>query len=304
MTIGFIGLGKMGAGMTRRLLKSNHTVVAWNRTPAKLEAIIKDGVTPAHTIEELIAKLPKPRVIWLMVSAGSAVDEVVGHLLPHLESGDVIVDGGNSKFSDDQARQKHVADKGVTWVDAGVSGGIAGENDGYCIMLGSDKQEAIAHLKPILDDLASDNKSWEHVGPNGAGHFVKMVHNAIEYGMMQAFAEGYDLLKRGPYDKLDLLQVTQLWGKGSIVRSYLLQMIEQALESDVNLEKLEPFVAENGEGRWAVQTAIDHKVPFSVNAASVFSRFASQDDNSYALRLLAAMRQQFGGHAVQEVKIK
>ena len=297
MRIGFVGLGRMGANMVRRLLRDGHEVVAYNRTPEKTKEIAGEGATAAFSIGELVDKLEKPRAVWIMVPAGDATEAQIEDLLEHLEAGDTIIDGGNTNFHDDQRRQRDLAAKGINYVDAGTSGGIWGLQVGYCLMVGGEK-EAVESLEPIFKSLAPDG-GYLHVGGPGAGHYVKMVHNGIEYGLMQAYAEGFEIMHASSYE-LDLAGISELWMQGSVVRSWLLELAGRAFRANgPHLEHLKGFVADSGEGRWTVQEAIDHDVPAPVITLSLLTRFRSRQDDSYGAKVLAALRNEFGGHEVK-----
>jgi 6-phosphogluconate dehydrogenase len=297
MRIGFVGLGRMGANMVRRLLRDGHEVVAYNRTPEKTKEIAGEGATPAFSIAELVDKLEKPRAVWIMVPAGDATEAQIEELLEHLEAGDTIIDGGNTNFHDDQRRQRDLAAKGINYVDAGTSGGIWGLQVGYCLMVGGEK-EAVEPLEPIFTSLAPEG-GYLHVGGPGAGHYVKMVHNGIEYGLMQAYAEGFEIMHASSYE-LDLAGISELWMQGSVVRSWLLELAGRAFRANgPDLEHLKGYVEDSGEGRWTVQEAIDHDVPAPVITLSLLTRFRSRQDDSYGAKVLAALRNEFGGHAVK-----
>ncbi|HEV8545769.1 MAG TPA: decarboxylating 6-phosphogluconate dehydrogenase [Candidatus Limnocylindrales bacterium] len=297
MQIGFVGLGRMGANMVRRLLRDGHEVVAYNRTPEKTKEIAGEGATAAFSIEELVTKLAAPRAVWIMVPAGDATEAQIAELLEHLEAGDTIIDGGNTNFHDDQRRQPDLAAKGIRYVDAGTSGGIWGLQVGYCLMVGGER-EAIEPLEPIFKSLAPEG-GYLHVGGPGAGHYVKMVHNGIEYGLMQAYAEGFEIMHASSYE-LDLAAISELWMQGSVVRSWLLELAGRAFRANgQDLEHLKGYVADSGEGRWTVQEAIDHDVPAPVITFSLLTRFRSRQDDSYGAKVLAALRNEFGGHAVK-----
>jgi 6-phosphogluconate dehydrogenase len=297
MRIGFVGLGRMGANMVRRLLRDGHEVVAYNRTPEKTKEIAGEGATAAFSIAELVEQLEKPRAVWIMVPAGDATEAQIEELLEHLEAGDTIIDGGNTNFHDDQRRQRELAAKGINYVDAGTSGGIWGLQVGYCLMVGGEK-EAVEPLEPIFTSLAPEG-GYLHVGGPGAGHYVKMVHNGIEYGLMQAYAEGFEIMHASSYE-LDLAGISELWMQGSVVRSWLLELAGRAFRANgPDLEHLKGYVEDSGEGRWTVQEAIDHDVPAPVITMSLLTRFRSRQDDSYGAKVLAALRNEFGGHAVK-----
>ena len=297
MQIGFVGLGRMGANMVRRLLRDGHDVVAYNRTPEKTKEIAGEGATPAFSIEELVDKLTPPRAVWIMVPAGDATEAQIAELMEHLQSGDTIVDGGNTNFHDDQRRQPELAGKGIGYIDAGTSGGIWGLQVGYCLMVGGER-EVVEPLEPIFRSLAPEG-GYLHVGGPGAGHYVKMVHNGIEYGLMQAYAEGFEIMHASSYD-LDLAAIAELWMQGSVVRSWLLELAGRAFRANgQDLHSLKGWVADSGEGRWTVQEAIDRDVPAAVITLSLLTRFRSRQDDSYSAKVLAALRNEFGGHAVK-----
>jgi 6-phosphogluconate dehydrogenase len=296
MELGMVGLGRMGLNMTIRLVRGGHRVVGFNRHPEPIAEAAKAGAVPSHSLAELVKHLAAPRVVWLMIPAGAPVDETIEALVPMLARGDLIVDGGNSNYKDSVRRGARLAGAGIEYVDAGVSGGIWGLELGYCTMLGGSR-EAIARLAPALDSLAP-KEGWLHVGGSGAGHFCKMIHNGIEYGMMQAYAEGFEILRASDYD-YDLAKVSHLWNQGSVVRSWLLELAERAFRADPGMEKIRGWVEDSGEGRWTVQEAIDRNVPAEVLTLALLNRFRSRQDDSYRDRVIAALRQQFGGHAVK-----
>jgi 6-phosphogluconate dehydrogenase len=297
MRIGFIGLGRMGSNMVRRLLRDGHAVVAYNRTPEKTREIAGEGAEAAFTIAELVDKLEKPRIAWIMVPAGDATEAQIQELLRHLEPGDTIVDGGNTNFHDDVRRHALLAEHGLRYVDAGVSGGIWGLANGFCLMVGGDP-EAVAPIEPVFRTLAPQD-GYLHVGGPGAGHYVKMIHNGIEYGMMQAYAEGFEILHAGDY-RLDFAAIADMWNHGSVIRSWLLELAALAFRADgQDLEHLKGWVADSGEGRWTVQEALERDVPAPVITLALQTRFRSRQDDSYSAKVLAALRNQFGGHAVK-----
>jgi 6-phosphogluconate dehydrogenase len=296
MDIGFIGLGRMGANMVRRLLLAKHRVVAYNRTAEKTREIMTEGADGAFSLEELVGKLARPRAVWIMVPAGDPTETQIDELLKLLEEGDTIVDGGNSNFHDSVRRHDKVAGHGINYVDAGVSGGIWGLRVGYCLMVGGEP-EPVQRLEPIFRSLAPKD-GYLHVGGPGSGHFVKMIHNGIEYGLMQSYAEGFEILHASTY-KLDLAAIAELWNHGSVVRSWLLELAVSALAEDQDLTHIKDWVADSGEGRWSVQEAIDHDVPAPVITLALLNRFRSRQDESYQAKVLAALRNEFGGHAVK-----
>ncbi len=299
MRIGFIGLGRMGANMVRRLVRDGHEVVVFNRTPEKTTEIVAEGkgAIASFSIAEQVGMLEKPRAVWVMVPAGDATEAQIEELLEHLEPGDTIIDGGNTNFHDDVRRHAALKDKGIQYVDAGTSGGIWGLELGYCLMVGGDT-DAVKPLEPVFTTLAPDD-GYLHVGGPGAGHYVKMVHNGIEYGLMQAYAEGFEIMHASDYE-LDLAGISELWMHGSVVRSWLLELAGRAFRANgPDLEHLKGWVADSGEGRWTVQEAIDKDVPAPVITLSLLTRFRSRQDDSYGARVLAALRNEFGGHAVK-----
>jgi 6-phosphogluconate dehydrogenase len=297
MEIGFVGLGRMGFNMTLRLLQGGHRVVAWNRSADKVEEVARQGAVAAASLADLVAKLATPRTVWIMLPAGAPTDDAIRAIAPALSPGDLVVDGGNSNFHDDQRRAKELAASGVLYADAGTSGGIWGLKNGYCMMLGG-PAEAIARLKPGLDTLAPP-EGWLHCGPAGAGHFAKMIHNGIEYGMMQSYAEGFEILKASEYT-YDLAKLSHVWNQGSVVRSWLLELAELAFAKDPGLEKIKGWVEDSGEGRWTVLEAIDKNVPAEVLTLSLMRRFRSRQQDTFTDRVLAALRAEFGGHAVKD----
>ena len=297
MRIGLAGLGRMGMNMVRRLLQGGHEVVAYNRTPAKVAEIAAEGALASSSLADMVAKLPAPRVVWLMLPAGAVTEEHIEELKTLLSPGDILVEGGNSRFSDDLRRAPELEKLGVTYLDAGVSGGIWGLTVGYCTMVGG-PGEAFARIEPLLATLAPP-RGYMHCGPVGSGHYVKMIHNAIEYGMMQAYAEGFALLDASRYSKdLDFAKLSHLWNQGSVVRSWLLELCEDMFAKDARLEGLKAYVDDSGEGRWSVQEAVDNAVPAPVLTLSLMERFRSRRDNDFGDRVLAGLRNEFGGHAV------
>jgi len=297
MEIGFIGLGRMGYNMTLRLLGGGHRVVGLDRSAERTAEAASHGAVPAASLAEMVRALPAPRALWVMLPAGKPVDETIDELLPMLSRGDLVVDGGNSNFRDDQRRAARLAQAGVMYVDVGTSGGVWGLQNGYCMMVGG-PDEAIARLKPGLDTLAPPN-GWLHCGPIGSGHYAKMIHNGIEYGMMQAYAEGFEILQASEFT-YDLEKLSHLWNQGSVVRSWLLELAELAFAKDPKLEKIKGWVEDSGEGRWTVLEAIEHNVPAEVLTLSLMRRFRSRQDDTFTDRVLAALRAEFGGHAVKE----
>jgi 6-phosphogluconate dehydrogenase len=299
MEIGMVGLGKMGANMVERLVRGGHRAVGYDSDPAAVAKVVAVGGGGANSLADLASKLKAPRTIWIMVPNGPPVDQTISNLLPHLAQGDLLVDGGNSNYKESMRRAAELKTKGFLFMDAGTSGGVWGLKEGYSLMVGGEK-EAVARLTPALETLApAKDKGWGHVGPAGAGHFVKMVHNGIEYGMMQSFAEGFSVLQHKKDFALDLHQVAEIWRVGSVVRSWLLDLTSLALQENPNLDGLAPYVSDSGEGRWTVAEAIDLDVPAPVITLSLLQRLTSRDTDSFSDKLLAAMRQKFGGHAVK-----
>jgi 6-phosphogluconate dehydrogenase len=300
MELGLIGLGRMGANMAIRLRQGGHRVVVYNRTYEKAQEIAdQHGAEATKSIEELVGSLQAPRVVWLMLPAGQATDEHIDIVAPLLEQGDILIDGANNNYKVSIAHGEQMAAKGIRFMDAGVSGGIWGLKVGYCTMVGG-AAEDFAHIEPLLQTLAPPD-GYLHCGPVGAGHFVKMVHNGIEYGMMQAYAEGFEIMEKSRYD-LDLQKVSHLWNQGSVVRSWLLELAERAFTDDAKLDSLRGYVEDSGEGRWTVQEAIDLDVPAPVITLSLQTRFRSRQDDSFGAKVLAALRNQFGGHAVKKAE--
>jgi len=301
MDIAMIGLGKMGGNMASRLLRGGHRVVVWNRSPEPVQAAVAEGAVAAATLADVVTQLPMPRAVWLMLPAGDVTEGAIAQLAGLLAVGDVLIDGGNSNYKDTMRRAALLADKGIYFVDCGTSGGIWGLSEGYCLMLGG-RAEAIDIIRPALETLApAADRGHAHVGPSGAGHFTKMIHNGIEYGLMQAYAEGFEILRAKQEFDLDLHQIAELWRHGSVVRSWLLDLTARALAEDAELSDIRGWVADSGEGRWTVFEAIDQDVPAPVITLALQMRFVSRQDDSYAAKLLAAMRNQFGGHAVKLV---
>jgi 6-phosphogluconate dehydrogenase len=296
MQIGFVGLGRMGGNMVARLARGGHRVVGYDPSAPARQAAQAHGAGAAATLEALVAALEPPRAVWVMVPAGAATESTVHALAPLLQRGDLVVDGGNSHYKDAVRRAADLAARGIAYVDAGVSGGIWGLELGYCLMVGGG-DDAVARLAPALATLAPSD-GWLHVGGVGAGHYVKMIHNGIEYGLMQAYAEGFELMSASDY-RLDLPAIARLWGHGSVVRSWLLELTADALAANPALDGLKPWVEDSGEGRWTVQDAVEKAVPAPVITASLYARFRSRREDSFADRLLAALRNAFGGHAVR-----
>jgi len=300
MELGMIGLGKMGAFMTERLVEAGHSVVGFDVDPDAVQRVVAVGASGAGSIRELVDQLYPPRVVWIMVPAGDPVDETIERLLPDLDDDDVIIDGGNSYYRDTMRRAELCVAGGCHLVDVGTSGGVWGLTEGYSLMVGG-TDEAVEILRPVLETLAPrPDQGWGHVGPSGAGHFVKMIHNGIEYGMMQAYAEGFALLKARDDFSLDLAEIAETWRHGSVVRSWLLDLTASFLAEDQGLANIEPFVADSGEGRWTAIEAIEQGIPTPVMSTALMMRFASQGQQDYTAKLLAMMRKGFGGHALKQ----
>jgi len=297
MELGFIGLGRMGKNMVLRLLDGGHRIVAWDRSRDPIQEVSGKGAVAAPNLSELVAKLgDTPRAVWVMVPSGDPTDQVIRDVAPLLKAGDAIIDGGNSYYKDSVRRASWLAEKRIDFVDAGTSGGIWGLSRGYCLMVGG--SEAVCHrLEPLFQTLAPKD-GYARVGASGAGHFTKMVHNGIEYGLMQAYAEGFEILKASPYD-LDLRSIAALWNHGSVVRSWLLELAESAFEDDPNLEHVRGYVEDSGEGRWTVMESIEQAVPAPVLMLALQTRFRSRQSDSFQGKVLAALRHKFGGHAVK-----
>ena len=298
MRVAMIGLGKMGGNMTTRLLRKGHEVVAFDRSADAVQRAVSSGARGANDLKSVVAQLEAPRVVWIMVPAGAPVDETIEALVPMLATGDVIIDGGNSRYSDSMRRAKSLAERGFEFVDAGTSGGIWGLENGYCLMVGG-SDRAIGICEPLFTAL-SEPGGYAHVGPPGAGHYVKMVHNGIEYGLLQAYAEGYEILHASKDFDLDLAQIAALWNHGSVVRSWLNELAERAFAKDASLAALKGWIADSGEGRWTVQEATDLDVPAPVIALSLIMRLRSRQEDSFGGKVIAALRNEFGGHAVKQ----
>jgi 6-phosphogluconate dehydrogenase len=296
MRIGMVGLGRMGANMTRRLLRAGHEVVAFDLDAEVVSELVSEGALGAAAIEEIAAQLEPPRHVWLMVPAGGPTEGAIRDVAAALSEGDVIIDGGNARYTDSMRRAEELETKGISFVDAGVSGGIWGLENGFGLMVGG-PEDVCARLEPIMTALAPEG-GYARVGDSGAGHFVKMVHNGIEYALMQAYGEGFALLRSSNFD-LDLGRVAALWTKGTVIRSWLLELAARALEADPKLSSVEGYVQDSGEGRWTVEEAIESAVPVPTIALSLFSRFASRDDDAFSDKLIAALRKEFGGHEVR-----
>jgi 6-phosphogluconate dehydrogenase len=300
MELGLIGLGRMGAGMARRLLRGGHRVVVNNRSPDPIKELETDGAVGAYSVEDLVGALATPRAIWVMLPSGDVTEKMIAKLVPLLQPGDTIIDGGNTNFHDDQRRSAELAAHSIHYIDQGTSGGIWGLEIGFCLMVGGDP-EVVKRLEPAFLTLAPEG-GYAHVGPVGAGHFVKMVHNGIEYGMMQAYAEGFEIMQATQGFSFDLHQVAAVWNHGSVVRSWLLELAEDAFSKEPDLASIKGYVADSGEGRWTVQAAIDADVPAPVITLSLMQRFVSRQEESFAAKVLAALRNEFGGHEVKRTE--
>ncbi len=296
MRIGLVGLGKMGGNMAQRLLKFGHEVVVYDTSKERVSMLTGMSAIPAYSLQELAAQLTPRRAIWLMVPSGAPVNDIIGQLIPMLSKDDILIDGGNSYYKDSQARYAGLKEKGISFIDAGTSGGVWGLTEGYCIMAGGEK-ESFEFIEPALKSLAQTG-GYLHTGPPGSGHYVKMIHNGIEYGMMEAYAEGFELMSKSDLS-LDLRRIADLWMHGSVVRSWLLELLVLALSKDPGLEKLKGYVEDSGEGRWTLIDAIEKSIPAPVIADSLFTRFRSRQDDSFAAKILAALRNEFGGHSVK-----
>jgi 6-phosphogluconate dehydrogenase len=298
MQLAMIGLGRMGGNMVERLLRERHTVVVYDRSADAVQKSAGMGADPARDLADLCAQLKAPRVVWVMVPSGAPVDDTIGALVPHLTTGDIIIDGGNSNFHDSMRRAASLAERGIEFIDAGTSGGIWGLENGYCLMVGG-SPKAVTQCEPIFKTLAPPD-GFAHVGPAGAGHYVKMVHNGIEYGLLQAYAEGYEVLHASKtFPTLDLEQIASVWQHASVVRSWLNELAMRAFAKDASLSALKGWVADSGEGRWTVAEAIDLDVPAPVITLSLLARFRSRQEDSFSAKVIAALRNEFGGHAVK-----
>ncbi len=302
MELAMIGLGKMGLNMATRLVRGGHRVVGYALEASAIEEAKQNGAEGASSLDEVVKKLPSPRIAWVMVPAGAATDSTIQQLSELFSKGDIVIDGGNSNYKDSIRHAQLLETKGIDFVDCGTSGGVWGLAEGYSLMVGG-KREVVEKLRPIFETLApAKDRGWGYVGPHGAGHYVKMIHNGIEYGMMQSLAEGFDIMRAKTDFNLDLPQIAEIWRYGSVVRSWLLDLTARALEADPTLDDVQPWVEDSGEGRWTVAEAIEHNVPAPIITLSLEMRLASRDKENFAARLLAAMRNQFGGHAVKKVQ--
>lgn len=297
MELGIIGLGRMGANMTERLLRGGHKLITYDRSPEAIQRCVDKGAFGAHSLADFVKQVSLPRVIWLMVPSGEPVDLTIEQLLPNLLENDIIIDGGNSHYKDSIRRAEKLKQLGINFVDAGTSGGIWGLQEGYCLMIGGEKA-IVDQLEPIFKTLAPEN-GFAHVGASGAGHFAKMVHNGIEYGMLQAYGEGFEMLKASQFE-FDLGKISHLWNQGSVVRSWLLELAENAFQKDPQLSSIKGYVEDSGEGRWAVVEAVEREIPASILTLSLFARYASRQDDSFSAKVIAALRNEFGGHAVRK----
>lgn len=302
MELAMIGLGKMGLNMATRLARGGPRGIGYARTDATVEEAVRLGAEGAHSLEEVVSKLNAPRIVWVMVPAGQVTDDTIEKLSNLLANGDIVIDGGNSNYKDSVRHAAMLEPKGIDFVDCGTSGGIWGLTEGYSLMIGG-QADVVEKMRPVFETLApGPDKGWGHVGPHGAGHFVKMVHNGIEYGMMQAFAEGYSILKAKEEFNLDLAQISHIWQHGSVVRSWLLDLAARALDEDSKLADIKPWVADSGEGRWTIFESIDLDVAAPVITLALQMRFLSRDEENFTARMLAALRNQFGGHAVKKAE--
>ena len=297
MRLGMVGLGRMGGNMARRLMRAGHEIVGHDVAPEAVDALTKEGASPAPDLKGLVGQLDGQRAVWLMLPAGEITQNAIDGLMTLLQPGDVVIDGGNSRHVDSVRRAAALFTRGISFVDVGTSGGVWGLEDGYCLMVGADAEE-FTRLEPLFQALAPED-GYARVGPPGSGHYVKMVHNAIEYALMQSYAEGFELMERSEHE-LDLAQVANVWRHGSVIRSWLLDLAAKALEEDPELAELGERVSDSGEGRWTLQEAVDAGVPMPALTAALFARFDTQRDSSYGARLMAALRREFGGHAVEK----
>jgi len=301
MKLGYIGLGKMGKNMVFNMLDHKHEVVAWNRSPAPLAEVVASGAQGVSSVDEMISNLSGPRVIWVMLTAGDVTEDMLfgtHALVSKLSAGDIIIDGGNSNFNDSKRRAEKCNEKGIHFVDIGTSGGPSGARNGACLMIGG-KNEIYQELEPLFASLSVE-KGYQFIGESGSGHFVKMVHNAVEYGFLQAMGEGFELIKNGPYKSLDMHTVSRIWNTGSVIESKLMGLAEKAFSEDGSLDNVKGYIDDNGEAQWSVETALQYKIPFTTLAHALFIRYRSRQDDSFAAKVVAVLRKQFGGHAVKE----
>jgi 6-phosphogluconate dehydrogenase len=297
LKIGFIGLGRMGRNMVLRLKKNKQGVVAYNRSPEKVKDVMKKGVTGAFTLKELVEKLLPPRIIWIMVPAGDPVDKMITGLLPYLNEGDILIDGGNSNYHDSMRRAEYLKTEGIYYLDVGTSGGLGGEKKGYCLMIGGEKQ-AYGKVEPLFKVLAT-KEGYNYVGSSGSGHYVKMVHNGIEYALLQSYGEGFELLKNGPFN-LDLEKISKLWQNGSVIRSWLLELAEDAFKKDPQLKKITDFIGGGSTGRWTVEESLKLETPSPMISLALALRFRTRQKESFSGKVVAALRKEFGGHEVKK----
>lgn len=295
MDIGLIGLGKMGYNLALNLRDHNHHVVAYNRSEGKIKQAIEDGMSGAFSLTELVEKLPTPRIIWLMIPAGKPVDDTIEELLPLLDEGDILIDGGNSNYKETLRRFESIEPTGIHFVDVGTSGGMSGARHGACMMIGA-KDDVFMYIEPFIQDICVPN-GYLHTGRNGSGHYVKMVHNGIEYGMLQAMAEGFEILEKSQFD-LDYEKVSRVWNNGSVIRGWLMELMEQAFSKDPQLTQIQGVIGSSGEGLWTVQEALEIGVPAHVITSSLFVRYRSQQEDTFSGKVIAALRNEFGGHSV------
>lgn len=300
LKVGVFGLGKMGKGLVLQMKDRGYDVVAYNRSPGPREEVRGEGVKVADSLSDLVGELEKPKIVWLMLPSGGVTDNAMAQLTGMLGKGDIVIDGANGKYTEDVKHNGMLKARGIEFIDAGCSGGPSGARNGMCIMAGG-SMDAIKQVEKMFKDL-SVKDGYLYVGEAGSGHFVKMVHNAIEYGMMQSIAEGLDLVANGPYKGLDLTAICRLWNNGSVVRGYLIELAERALSKDARLESVSPYVDDTGEGRYSIETALEYSIPFTVISHSLFERYASRSEYRFGDRMLAALRHEFGGHAVREGK--
>ncbi len=298
MKIGFVGLGKMGGRMVERLMKGGHAIVAYDPIEAALKEAEMKGAIPVCSFEELVERLETPRAVWIMVPSGTPTEETIASLSSFLEAGDLIIDGGNSFYKDSMKRAQELGKRGIAFLDAGTSGGVWGLEIGYCLMVGGEK-EAFKQVEPVFKTLAPE-EGYARVGPSGAGHFVKMIHNGIEYALLQGYAEGFEIMNAKEELKLDLAKISHLWNQGSVVRSWLLELAENAFKKNPRLESIKGYVQDSGEGRWAVAEAIEKDVPAPVITLSLLERFRSRQEESFSAKVIAALRDEFGGHGVKK----
>jgi 6-phosphogluconate dehydrogenase len=300
MEIGYIGLGKMGKNMVLNMLEHGHHVVAWNRSPEPLKEVTEVGAVAATSLEDLLSRLNPPRIIWVMLTAGDVTEDILFgnyNLVGKMSKGDILIDGGNSNFNDSRRRAKLCSENGVHFIDSGTSGGPKGARTGACLMIGGEK-EIYEQLIPLFSSISVPD-GYKYIGEAGSGHYVKMVHNAIEYGFLQAMGEGFELVKKGPYPAIDLAEVANIWNNGSVIQSKLMKLAEQAFREDTTLDGVKGYIEDNGEAQWAVETSLEYKVPLTTLAHSLYMRYRSRQDDSFAAKVVAVLRKQFGGHAVK-----